>query len=241
LLGGALALLDRRPAVAGVLIGLLAYKPQFGVLIPLVLLVTWRWTVIAAACATVATLVAVSWLLFGGEIFTAFAGSADYSRKIVLEQGATGWEKIQSIFSAVRSLGGSIGAAYAAQGALLLALAASLVWLWRSRAAYELKAAALALACLLATPYVLDYDLTVLAIAIAFLARLGLERGFHDYEVSLLGAAWFMPLFARMVMGITGVPIGLMVLLMLYAMILRRAVVDEAIVQRSLRNSRLAS
>ena len=89
----------------------------------------------------------------------------------MLEAGATGWEKIQSIFSAVRNLGGPIAARLRRAGALVLALAVSLVWLWRSRAAYELKAAALALACLLATPYVLDYDLMVLAIAIAFLAR----------------------------------------------------------------------
>jgi alpha-1,2-mannosyltransferase len=241
LLGGALVLLDRRPAVAGMLIGLLAYKPQFGVLIPLVLLVTWRWTVIAAACATVAALVAVSWLLFGAEVFTAFAGSAEFSRKIVLEQGATGWEKIQSIFSAVRNLGGPIGVAYAAQGVLMLALATSLVWLWRSQAAYELKAAALALACLLATPYVLDYDLTVLAVAIAFLARLGFERGFHSYEISLLAAAWFMPLLARTIMGVTGVPVGLVVLLMLYVMVVRHAVNEQETAQGALEESRLAS
>ena len=37
LLGGALAMLDRRPIVAGILFGLLAYKPQFGLMIPLVL------------------------------------------------------------------------------------------------------------------------------------------------------------------------------------------------------------
>ena len=38
LLGGALHWLDRRPWLAGVLIGCLAYKPQFGVLIPVALL-----------------------------------------------------------------------------------------------------------------------------------------------------------------------------------------------------------
>ena len=53
LLGGSLLILDQRPKLAGVLIGLLAYKPQFGVLIPLVLIATGRWTVIAAAAATV--------------------------------------------------------------------------------------------------------------------------------------------------------------------------------------------
>src|ERR1700722_14711156 len=43
LLGSALQLLDRRPWLAGVLIGLLAYKPQFGVLIPVALLAGGGW------------------------------------------------------------------------------------------------------------------------------------------------------------------------------------------------------
>ncbi len=226
LLGGALVLLDRKPIVAGVLIGLLAYKPQFGVLIPLVLLVTWRWRVIAAAVATIAALSLITTALFGMSVWPAFAASAEYSRTIVLEAGATGWEKIQSIFSAVRALGGSVQLAYVAQGALMLALAASLVWLWRSRAAYELKAAALALGCLLATPYVLDYDLAVLAIAIAFLAKHGFANGFRDGEITLLAIAWAMPLFARTVMSATSIPFGLIILLMLYGLTLRRAAQD---------------
>src|SRR5436309_2254785 len=49
LLGGALVLLDRRPIVAGVLFGLMAYKPQFGLMIPLVLIATGRWRAFAAA------------------------------------------------------------------------------------------------------------------------------------------------------------------------------------------------
>ncbi len=48
-----------RPAagLAGVLFGLLAYKPQFGLLIPLVLAATGRWRTFAAAAATIALLV----------------------------------------------------------------------------------------------------------------------------------------------------------------------------------------
>ena len=37
LLGGALVVLDRRPVLAGILFGLLVYKPQFGLMIPIVL------------------------------------------------------------------------------------------------------------------------------------------------------------------------------------------------------------
>ena len=147
---------------------------------------------------------------------------------VVLEAGDTGWEKIQSIFSAMRMWGGSIQAAYAAQAALALAVALSLVWLWRSRAADELKAAALACACLLATPYVLDYDLVVLAIAIAFFARHGLAQGFRDYEVSVLAFAWMAPLVARSIAGAIGLPLGLIAMLALYALTMRRATLDLA-------------
>lgn len=144
----------------------------------------------------------------------------------MLEQGGTGWEKIQSVFSAARMWGAGVPLAYAAQVALALALAASLAWLWRSDAAFELKAAALASGSLLATPYVLDYDLVVLAVAIAYLARHGLRRGFHAFEISLLAAAWMVPLLSRGVAGATGIPLGLTILLMIFVCTMRRAVQD---------------
>ena len=43
LIAFALVQLDRRPVLAGILFGLLAYKPQFGLMIPLVLIATQRW------------------------------------------------------------------------------------------------------------------------------------------------------------------------------------------------------
>jgi hypothetical protein len=75
---------------------------------------------------------------------------------------------------------------------------------------------------------VLDYDLVVLAVSIAFFARHGLKRGFRDYEISLLAAAWIMPLLSREVTGISGIPLGLIVLLGFYGFTLRRAVMDRA-------------
>ena len=111
--------------------------------------------------------------------------------------------------------------------ALALMLAASLAWLWQSDAAFELKASALASGSLLATPYVLDYDLVVLAVAIAFFVRHGMNRGFRSFEISVLAAAWIVPLLARGVAGITGIPLGLLVLLTIYVFTLRRAVLDR--------------
>jgi hypothetical protein len=227
LLGGALQLLDRRPWLAGVLIGLLAYKPQFGVLIPVALFASQRWSTIAAAMATIAALVAISFATLGGNVWHAFIDSMNFTQVVVLEQGGTGWEKIQSAFSAARNWGADIRTAYAIQTALAAMLAATLAWLWHSEAAFALKASALATASLLATPYVLDYDLVVTAVAIAFFVRHGFARGFREYEISLLAAAWIVPLLSRGIAGATGIPLGLIVMLALYGFTLKRALRDR--------------
>jgi hypothetical protein len=99
-----------------------------------------------------------------------------------------------------------------------------------------LKAAALVSGSLLSTPYVLDYDLVVLAISIAFLVRHGLTYGFRDYEVSLLSFCWFAPLIARSTAEAAGVPVGLIAMLLIYVLTLWRAAVD-IVPQERLRTS----
>lgn len=230
LLGGAMLLLDRRPWCAGLLIGLIAYKPQFGVLMPLALMAGGYWRSIAAAALTVIGLTILCTLLFGTGIWHAFIDSTTFTREVVLEQGGTGWEKIQSLFSAMRMWGADLPLAYAAQSLLAIGLAISLIWLWRSDAASPLKAAALAIASLLATPYVLDYDMVVLAIAIAFFARHGFAHGFRDGEISVLAFAWIAPLLTRSVAAATYLPLGLLAMLMLYVLVMRRAALDRRVV-----------
>ncbi len=223
LIGTALCLLDRRPIVAGVLIGLLAYKPQFGVLIPLALVASGRWRAFAAAAVTVALMTLAVTLAFGSEVWTAFFASTKFTRAVVLEQGGTGWYKIQSVFSWVRMWSGGIALAYTAQIVTMLVLAAALVWLWRSSAAYPLKAAGLLIGSLLATPYSLDYDLMVLAPAIAYLCADGFVRGFAPYEKSILAGLWIVPLVARSIPQATLIPLAVPMMLLALIVLLRRA------------------
>jgi alpha-1,2-mannosyltransferase len=232
LLGGALALLDRRPTLAGILLGLIAYKPQFGVMIPLVLVASGRWRTFLAAGLTVAGLGIATLIAFGPDVWKAFLASTTLTRVEVLEQGGTGWHKIQSVFSIVRMWGGSVPLAYAAQAVMALALAAALVWLWRSAAAFPLKAAALCIAVILATPYSLDYDFVVLAPAIAFLAGYGLSAGFATWEKSALALLWFMPLVARTVAQQVLIPLGVPLMLLVFALLMRRALSDLGILAR---------
>jgi alpha-1,2-mannosyltransferase len=223
LLGGALALLDRRPALAGVLIGLLAYKPQFGLMIPLTLGAGGYWRSFAAAALTVALLTVVTSVAFSPQIWHAFLGEAEFTRSVALEQGSTGWYKMQSVFAWTRMWGGSVPLAYAIQSATIIAIGTVLVWLWRGTAAFALKAAALCLAALLATPYSLDYDMMVLAPAIAFFIAHGLQRGFGPWEKTALAALWLVPLVARSVAQFTLIPLGVPAMLGVFILILRRA------------------
>ncbi len=228
LFAGGLVLIDRRPWVAGILFGCLAYKPQFGLLIPLVLAASGRWRVFASAAFTVAALALLVTLAFGADVWSAFLASTKFTRTIVLEQGATGWHKIQSVFSVVRMWGGGIPFAYAAQIATMLAVAVALVWLWRSRAEFALKAAALLIGTVLATPYSLDYDLMLLAPAIAFAAVDGIARGFAPWQKTILALLWLVPLVARTLALATLIPLAVPLMLVTFAFILHRAIVDNA-------------
>jgi len=229
LIGLALVMLGERPILAGILFGLLAYKPQFGLMIPLVLIASGRWRAFFAASATVIVLAALTTLVFGPQIWTAFLDSMHFTRTIVLEAGETGWHKIQSVFSWVRMWGGPVPLAYAVQGIVTIAAAVALIWLWRGPVAFALKASALAVAAILATPYSLDYDMMVLAPAIAFLAADGLTRGFSDYEKSALAALWLVPLVARSIAAHVYVPLGVIAMLAVFVLVILRAWNDSKI------------
>lgn len=228
LLGAALAILPRRPVVSGVLFGLCAYKPQFILLIPIALLAGGHWRTIVAAGVTVIALVLVSHLAFGPDIWWAFAASTETSRKLLLEQGDVGFEKLQSVFAAVRMWGGGISLAYALQGAMSLAALGSVALVWRSLCDHDLKAALLIIATLLGSPHVLDYDLLILAPAIAFLVSASAISGFRNYEISLLAFVWIVPLFARAVAGLIGIPLGLIAIATLFALAMQHLIHDRA-------------
>jgi hypothetical protein len=220
LIGTALAQLDRRPALAGVLLGLLAYKPQFGLLFPVVLVASRRWRVFAAAAATVAALAAITTAALGVSVWEAFLASTHFTRIVVLENGETGWQKIQSVFSVVRMWGGPVALAYAVQVCVTLALAAAMAWLWRAPVDFALKAAGLVIAAALATPYSLDYDMTALAPATAFLSVHG---GFASYEKSSLAALWIAPLVARSLAQAMLLPVGVLTMAATLIVVLHRA------------------
>ena len=223
LLGAALLTLERRPILAGVMFGLMSYKPQYGILVPIFLIAGGRWRAIAAASVTVVLLAALSFASFGAQTWQAFFSSIAFTRHVVLEQGGSGFEKLQSAFAAARLWGFSVATAYTFQAAISLIAAIIVIWIWRRTASFDLHAAALAAGVLLVTPYVMDYDLVILALPIAWLALEGRRTGFLPWEKSLLAFIWLLPLFARSLAGHAMIPIAPLAMLLLLADIASRA------------------
>jgi hypothetical protein len=219
LIGGTLYLIPIRPVLAGVCLGLLTYKPQYGLLFPIVLIAAAHWRVFVSAGVTAVVVASASWLAFGTESWLAFFHWMPKFSQAFLTEGKATWWKLQSIFSLVRYFGGTEQLAWAFQWVLTAAVAVVLAVMWRSRLPYTLKAAALAAGTLLTTPYLFMYDMMVLAIPVAFLVRAGLKTGFRRHELPALGAALVLLLCYMF----TGSPTGLGATLIVSGLILGRA------------------
>ena len=180
LLGAGLALLPARPIAAGIAFGLLSWKPHLGLLIPIALLASGRWRAFQAAAVTAIAMAALCYLAFGLETWTAWLASArDFTEAIMGDYKRP--YRLQSLFGVLATFGVPKGVALIAHNAIALTLACAMFWLWRSAAPYALKAAALATAALLVSPYLFIYDFTVLAVAAAFLIRHGLDAQGPDH------------------------------------------------------------
>jgi hypothetical protein len=219
LLGGALLLLPARPLIAGSLIGLLAFKPHLGILLPAVLVAGGYWRAIAAAAATLGLLALLSWAAFGLDAWTAFFQSLPVASQSTLDQGRAEWGKLQSAYGLVRMMGGTSAIAWGVQGVLAGAVAIALATLWRSRTAFDLKAAALAIGTIMVVPYIFLYDLVILAVAMAFLLRACGEAGPTQGEMRALALAGLL----IVVFPLVKAPTGFVATLVVALMVVRRA------------------
>jgi hypothetical protein len=192
LLAGGILLLESRPLLAGLLFGLLCFKPHLAVLVPLALAAAGRWRSFGAAAATVAALSATVFLL-GDDVWARFLHNAPINAGL-LEHEDSIWHRMPTFFAAVRLAGGGIGLAYAAQGISALAAAWLTARIWRGGARLPVKAAALLFATFLVTPYAWDYDLVVLTFAAAWLTKDAARGGFLPWEKVILAGIIVMPL-----------------------------------------------
>jgi hypothetical protein len=221
LFGGALHFMERRPLLAGCLVGLLSFKPHLGILFPIVLIAGGHWRVIGAATTTVLMLCAASCLAFGLGAWEAFLHALPVVSQTTLTNGSADWAKLQSLFGLVRMMGGSEGLAWMLQAGLAAGVVIQLTAMWRSKMPYDLKAAGLVTGALLCTPYLFIYDLVALAVPMAFLFRYSRNAGELPGEMIGLAAASLLILIYPLVQA----PVGWLAIVVIAVLTGRRALI----------------
>ncbi|HEX6218710.1 MAG TPA: glycosyltransferase family 87 protein, partial [Sphingomicrobium sp.] len=212
---GGLALLERRPFLAGAVLGCLILKPQLALMLPVAMLAGRHWQVIGGAIFSSIFVMAAGFLIFGPAATAAWLDQLPLYATIARD-GLVGWHKFVSIYAAARQAGVPELAAFTIHIAIAL-LAAVAVWrVWRTAAGWPAKAAILVAATMLASPYLYVYDALILIPAFAFLIG-------RRAPVALVAIAWLLPI-ATMIQVASGawpVNIGPLSALILLALVWR--------------------
>jgi hypothetical protein len=209
LLIGGFANLERRPLVSGILFGILTFKPQFELLLPILLIMTGRWRVIAAAIATTALLIVATSVWFGSDIWV------QYVQKVVPQQhwllmaaGNHRWPIVSSAFVNARLIGLPDGWAWAVQALASCCALAAVVWTYARRRDPVLSLALFVTATFLFSPWMLNYDMVVFGFVVVLL-RQREDNSYIDHALAL--AVWTLPV-VMVPFGFSHVPFAPIVL-----------------------------
>jgi len=208
LFGGALvAIRGEKYVLAGILVGCLTIKPQIGLLIPFALLAGRYWTVLGVAILTTAILALASWALLGTQTWLAFVHQTQFSKELVDHEHLPFVLHVTP-FTSLQQLGLPYALAMSVQIVLAIALLVLTVWIWSREVPFDLKAAVLGAAALLATPYLLSYDLALLAVPIVFLLHYSKSNCFSGPEKLTIAAAIAFSVLSKILNLKFGIPLG---------------------------------
>jgi hypothetical protein len=189
LMGAGVLLLRSRPVLGGVLLGMMAYKPQFALLVPFALLFGREWRAFAAAAISQAALMALSVALIGIEPWLAFLHKIAQPSAI-FSSSSSDWRAIPSVMIFARSLGFGPDVSSFCHWTVAALAAAGALWIWHKTQDGPIRAAVLAAATLVVTPYLRAYDLVLLVLPVAVL----LSRSKTSLiEKIVIFSAWLIP------------------------------------------------
>lgn len=213
---------DRRPLIAGLAAGLLTFKPQLGVLLPIAFLAAGCWRAFFVAAITALVMVGTSVLAFGPEAWSAFFDSI-----LSVSEGVQGSiypiHKMPTVFAAFHKTGLSSTMAMSMQLLAALATMGFVGFIWRRVKDQDLRAAVLCAAVFLCTPYAYYYEMTILVLPAVVIVKRAMQDGWLKGEEILISIAFFMPLILPGLAKYAGAQIGLATVLMLLFLSTRRA------------------
>ncbi len=219
---GGLLCIREYPIIAGILLGLLSYKPHLGILLPVVLFAMRVWKPLVSAGFTIALLVFVSVMLYGPESWHIYFTVTSQNNASVLESG-TGFltYMMPTVFMSGRILEIDVDVIYLLQFTFLILTMIGTYWGVRHSENRGLQVATVSIAIFLASPYAHNYDMTILSAAIILIFFHADEHGYLPGEIAVLGLTWFLPI-GVVLFNASGFPISPLLLGTLFIFLLVR-------------------
>ncbi len=218
LFGAATLLIDRRPAVAGLLFGALCIKPHYALLVPVALAASGRWRAFAAAFACAAILCLSSLVVFGWPTWHAFLTAVTGSQA-VYASGRIPFGGYVTPFGAAMLLGATGTLAGIVQAGATVAAAGFVAWVWRRGLPLPIRAASLVSATLVAVPLALFYDLVLAGIASAWLLRGEAEYCLPEWVKVALAVLYVLSLNPRGIAARWHLPVGPLIVVAFAALV----------------------
>jgi alpha-1,2-mannosyltransferase len=194
-----LALSAGRDLLAGVALGLLAFKPQFLVAIPLILLLAQAWKALAGLVISAAAQLALTSLYFGRAVMQAYAArllrSASHPGSTELIFSPIQMHSLHSFWELLIPWRPAVWALYVLTSFAIIGIAAAI---WKSSTPLALRFSALMFAAALVNPHLYIYDLLALAPAFLLLTDWSLSNVGYPAKPALdvlLYLAFLLPLF----------------------------------------------
>ncbi len=217
-----MAFLERRPILAGILIGLLTFKPPLGVIIPFALLAGRYWRTFISAVVTVVVLVLLSIAVYGTEVWiTYFTSVPDRHLELYTSAQSLITNLVPTVFRASSILGFGDTTGLVAQGLVATVVLACVMWVFHGRRDLGLNCALLFAGTLLVSPFGHIYDLSMVSAAVFLLLQDMAVRGAHRGERMIAVVAWLLPFPVYFLNG-AGLPIGPLILGLLFGAIMNR-------------------
>jgi hypothetical protein len=220
---GGWRLVGRRPILAGVLFGLAAVKPQFGVLIPVALISARQWRSVISATTTVALLTVVSGWAFGWATWERLPFALNDLAQFVAQHPLVPSPYV-TVTSALRLVGAGRALTDAVQ--FITAVSAAIaIWICFRRGVTGLSVAALMVGAFLVTPYAVFYDLPMVSYAVlaVVIERYQSRDAFGTGELLTLILVLLLPVV--MLFAPPEMPWGIIVLVSFFVLILSRIAV----------------
>jgi hypothetical protein len=207
LMGSGILLLDSYPIISGILFSLiLHYKPHLGLLILVAIICRRYWKTLGSVLVTSGVLmIASAWILGPATWIAFFHNIGNASQQLTAD--ATLWDRMPTVFAAVRQLGGGVWTATILQSIILVGVIALVSLVWSRDYPLAVRGSVLVLGTLLFTPHAFDYDLTLLVLPLAWFAGANLQKTRLTVDTWLFFLIWLSPMINREAVHLAGLQV----------------------------------